>query len=990
MEIWIVLLIGTPLVVGIWLVFRALVDGAKITELTRRVDNLQDQLFCLRNHPPQPPTAAPRTQTVAATPPPPPVTPEPAPIFPVSPPPIAAEPPFRPAVIPALRPPPEPVTAQVRLPEPPLPTKSPEPAFIPPARIPVLPLPADLPPITSTARPEKGAFEMRLGTYWLVRVGIVMLLTGLAFFGNYAYHNIIGKLGPAGKISLLYTFSALLLGAGAWWQRRPVKESLKNYGQVLFAGGLAAVYFTTYAAHHIPPLQVIGSAVLDGMLLLLWAGVIAWLADRRKSEVMALFAIGLAFYSSVITRVGDFTLWSNLVLTLAAVGFLLRNRWATLSFVGMVTSYAGYAFWRFLHEDGWHWAAPDERLAYGAAFLAAYWLVFTCATFLSRSDKLAGVTRATFLTLNNGAFFALFLLTMLQVHNGGFWKFSLIDGTVLLGLAGLARLRLPEEKPPQAAYLVQGLLLVTLGFITKFSGLQLALVLGVESVTLYVLGSQRQSRLIQGFGGAVAILATGWDVVSLKNFDTHGLWTGISLGGLMTVNTVWAHRREAVKELSRFRRIPAAFTVLALANWLAVTWFNTTLTDLPLALAAEAIALTLSIYVLKVPEIPVLGQVFLILAQLAALSRLSDNTPMPPWWNPLSVILVTVGLSHWWQKQKRFAAGERFSLGCQAIFAVAVVALVLVWSHPAMSAANWLALTALLALAATFYGVATRAWPLAVFGQVFLVASVWQFLVQAWMDKPEWYFPLVPIAALAMLAFAAGQWFRRRPDAAGRISQPVLKVALVYRWAALLLSLCWLWQYVPNHEHVWAFMAVAAAFFGFAVWKRQVEVLLGSGVYAGVALFALWSQNDLWAMDVYWANAVSLLALFLLQQVLRRRPFGLECEENLHATIVGIAGLSLWRWVTCWAATYPGGFFLTMAWAGLAVFIFVGGMLLRERFHRWLGLGLLAAAVGRVVLVDVWKEETIYRVLTFMALGAALLVIGFLYNKYQDKIRTWL
>ena len=81
---------------------------------------------------------------------------------------------------------------------------------------------------------------------------------------------------------------------------------------------------------------------------------------------------------------------------------------------------------------------------------------------------------------------------------------------------------------------------------------------------------------------------------------------------------------------------------------------------------------------------------------------------------------------------------------------------------------------------------------------------------------------------------------------------------------------------------------------------------------------------------------------------------------------------------------------LTMSWAGFAVVVFALGMFLRERFHRWLGLGVLAAAVGRVVLVDVWKQETIYRVLTFMALGVALLVIGFIYNKYQEKIRQWL
>jgi uncharacterized membrane protein len=79
-----------------------------------------------------------------------------------------------------------------------------------------------------------------------------------------------------------------------------------------------------------------------------------------------------------------------------------------------------------------------------------------------------------------------------------------------------------------------------------------------------------------------------------------------------------------------------------------------------------------------------------------------------------------------------------------------------------------------------------------------------------------------------------------------------------------------------------------------------------------------------------------------------------------------------------------------MTWAGFAVVVFALGIFMRERFHRWLGLVVLAAAVGRVVLVDAWKQETIYRVLTFMALGVALLVIGFVYNKYQETLRKWL
>jgi uncharacterized membrane protein len=65
-------------------------------------------------------------------------------------------------------------------------------------------------------------------------------------------------------------------------------------------------------------------------------------------------------------------------------------------------------------------------------------------------------------------------------------------------------------------------------------------------------------------------------------------------------------------------------------------------------------------------------------------------------------------------------------------------------------------------------------------------------------------------------------------------------------------------------------------------------------------------------------------------------------------------------------------------------------MVLRERMYRWLGLAVLACALGRVVIFDVWKLETIYRILSFMALGIVLLVLGFVYTKYQEKIKEWL
>jgi hypothetical protein len=248
-------------------------------------------------------------------------------------------------------------------------------------------------------------------------------------------------------------------------------------------------------------------------------------------------------------------------------------------------------------------------------------------------------------------------------------------------------------------------------------------VLGAESVVLFNLVARRHSLVPKLFAYLAAMLAVGGCAANLKQFDSPGLWMGAALGGLMIFNAYWAHRETIADNDQPLRAEPSLFTLSAFACWLAVTWFNTTAGQLPLVLAAEAVALTLSIYVLRVREITLLGQFFLVLAQLAWLFHFLNATP--PWWNPLALIAVTVGLSHWWQRQKRVTVSGATFTCYSTVFALAAIAVVIVWLHPLVSAPVWLVLTSLLAVAATLYGVVTRAWPLAICGQIFLGVSAW-------------------------------------------------------------------------------------------------------------------------------------------------------------------------------------------------------------------------------------------------------------------------
>lgn len=845
------------------------------------------------------------------------------------------------------------------------------------------------PPVAAPAlsKPSE-SFELRLGTYWLVRIGIVAMLTALVFFGTYAYQNFIGQLGPVGKVSLLYLASGALLGCGAWWQRRAAKESLRNYAQVLFAGGLAAVYFTTYAAHHFPNLQIIASATLDGALLLGWTGYMAWTADRKKSEVLAVFAVGLAYYSSVITHAGHFTLYSNLVLTTAVLFFLVRNRWAMLSFGSLVATYASYGFWRFHGDGGWQWAGPEAGLWTGVCFLAAYWLIFTAAVFLSRHEQFAGVNRASFATLNNGAFFALFLLTMWQVHSGGFWRFCLGYGAVLSGASVLARLRLREEPLAANTYLTQGLLLVTVGFIAKFSGLHLALVLALESAALWMAGTFNRNLILRTSACVSAALATLWVIDGMEPQSASGAWLGAGVGGLLAWNGFWSHARGQSVSPRLMRTAPTYFSLLALIVWSFALWQNVVVEVRPVAFAVLAVVLSCGLQRARLREFSLLAQLLLPVGALDFVVRQPLGGGSAAWWSLVGVAGPALVLVHWWQRQTRIECPRPLRMTGQLGFSLMLVMLIGSWLEPRLNARDWVLVGSGLGLAMTGYGAATRNGALAAVAQSFAAVGTGVWLIHAGPEQVTWLTGLVPLATLAVLGRGGKIWAAAQPEG-HPVADWVRQMAVMYGRGAMGLVVWWLFAYVPERQLAASLAAAGAVAFGWAGGRNRREWLGFSAVLNACSLAVL-GHALVVGHAVYLPDALAIGAWMVEQQVARRQAERYALPAAVHTFVILAAGTSLWWLATQWVMQGFSGFYLTASWSVFAFLLLALGVARRERLYRWLGLGIVGAAVGRVVIFDVWRLETLYRILSFFALGLVLLVLGFIYNKYQERIRQWL
>jgi Predicted membrane protein (DUF2339) len=81
---------------------------------------------------------------------------------------------------------------------------------------------------------------------------------------------------------------------------------------------------------------------------------------------------------------------------------------------------------------------------------------------------------------------------------------------------------------------------------------------------------------------------------------------------------------------------------------------------------------------------------------------------------------------------------------------------------------------------------------------------------------------------------------------------------------------------------------------------------------------------------------------------------------------------------------------VTLAWGLEGVAVFLLALWLRERSFRLTGLGILLLCAGRILVIDVWALDPRDRYLTLIVLGAALLLVSFLYTRNREKFRQFL
>jgi uncharacterized membrane protein len=81
---------------------------------------------------------------------------------------------------------------------------------------------------------------------------------------------------------------------------------------------------------------------------------------------------------------------------------------------------------------------------------------------------------------------------------------------------------------------------------------------------------------------------------------------------------------------------------------------------------------------------------------------------------------------------------------------------------------------------------------------------------------------------------------------------------------------------------------------------------------------------------------------------------------------------------------------ITIGWVALGLVAFLFALAVKERSFRLSGLGLLMLGVAKILFWDVWHAPLAERYLTLIIMGAALLLVSFLYSRYRETLLKFL
>ena len=884
-------------------------------------------------------------------------------------------------------------------------------------------MPDTAPPIPKSSLPAKDwtktfrsflDFEQILGTNWLSKLGVGVLVLGIAFFLAWQLREV----GPLGKVVTGIAVSALLLGGGLWGDRHQLYQLL---GRAALAGGWALLYFVAYAAHHVPATHVIASPLLGLLLMLIVAAAMVTHTLRFRSQMVTGLAFLLAFLTVTLNRVDVYSLSSNVILAIGLCLVAVRMQWFEMEIVGMLAVYLNHYLWLMPIIEPMHRVMhPFPQSTTSTILLLLYWAVFRISYVVrapqdEKFSALAGVLNTV-------------LLLSVVKYQSAHPELAFI-GLLTLGVIELGLAQLPIVKRKRTTFVVLntlGAALIVAAVPFRFAPDYVSALWLIEAQIFLAVGILIRERVFRILGTLAAGMTAmqllsvhGARVVGdhLGGADVLPHWTLGTIVGAATLtlyaDACWLPQRwpalfarEIDKRLLRvlsyaaallgvldcwilFPGAGAAVAWIALAIILAIVARRFTLPDLTLQANIIAALAILRVLVVNLPSSP---------AAIHALFGISDRLLS------VSAVVAMLYLLARWNRSETLSFTRR--LPEAVAWAATGLASLLLWYElrPASVAIAW----AMLALLILECGEIRRSLNLRIQAYLLLGAAfIRVFLVNLNADPQRLAIAprILTILPIALALFTVHQRLETSGSGHERERQWYLPSTFAWLSATCLVALVRFEFSSDAVATVWAALTLA---FVAVAWAIQRRVFLHIGIALSLATLGRAMLHDLYERTYFpwpgkaepWilvGGAVALLWATLPFAFRLRRVSGTTAPDPVRRTLMRLderpeqvfffVPLVL---LTVFLATEVRRDLVTVVWGVEAVVVFLFAVWVKERSFRLAGLALLLLCAAKVLLIDFWSLGIRDKALTGIVMGLALIGVSFLYTHRRDVIRQLL
>ena len=266
----------------------------------------------------------------------------------------------------------------------------------------------------------------------------------------------------------------------------------------------------------------------------------------------------------------------------------------------------------------------------------------------------------------------------------------------------------------------------------------------------------------------------------------------------------------------------------------------------------------------------------------------------------------------------------------------------------------------------------------------------------------ERIYTVVPIALIDFYVWARLQ---ARADAAERATENIW-IGNLMGWLGTVTIGALLYVQVAAEWIVvaWAAMAVVllltALLLDKEIFLQQAAVTIAAVVTRGIACNIFggsYFTAQGWRGNFAAPTAASALLLASLPIAFRLKARYAARPLQLHISqLLGLSRMEQWVFfapvalATLVIAVKMNPGMVTLSWGVEGVAAVLLGLSVTQRSYRITGLLLLLTCVCKIVFRDAWQLSERDRYITFIALGAALMLVSALYNRFREQVRRLL